>query len=30
MSALYVLAGLLSVARTIDLFVALFYPEKLQ
>lgn len=30
MSALFVLAGGLTIALTIYLFVALFYPEKLQ
>jgi K+-transporting ATPase KdpF subunit len=30
MTALYITAGILAVALTIYLFVALFYPEKLQ
>ena len=30
MSALFVIAAILAVALTIYLFVALFYPEKLQ
>jgi K+-transporting ATPase KdpF subunit len=30
MTALYIAAGIVSAALTIYLFVALFYPEKLQ
>jgi K+-transporting ATPase KdpF subunit len=30
MTALYITAGVIAVALTIYLFVALFYPEKLQ
>lgn len=30
MSALFVLAGVVAIALTIYLFVALLYPEKLQ
>jgi K+-transporting ATPase KdpF subunit len=30
MSALYVLAGILSIGLAVYLFVGLFYPEKLQ
>lgn len=30
MQALYVIAGVVSVGLTVYLFVALFYPEKLQ
>jgi K+-transporting ATPase KdpF subunit len=30
MTALYVLAGIIAAVLTIYLFVALFYPEKLQ
>jgi K+-transporting ATPase KdpF subunit len=30
MSALYILAAVIAVGLTIYLFVALFYPEKLQ
>lgn len=30
MTALYVLAGVIALGLTLYLFVALFYPEKLQ